>query len=209
MNPRVFWEDTRQPVERRRECRAAHTSTLATALTPLLLQRTSGTDMCIVNTNVRTSVRTYTCTMVTPFTQGTRHGTLASMYVHVYVRTYTCTYVRTCNVMSQLSDWKRAHMCTENHVCFGRIHGSQLREGANAGQHTPTLSLPPSHHCLDGEVQVYVLYHGTRVRTRVFHTRVPFGTMVLEYSRSQRGAMTSSHPLSGGAQMTNSGRFFS
>ncbi len=45
--------------------------------------------------------------------------------------------------MSQLSDWKRAHlMCTENHVCFGRVHGSQLREGANAGQHTPTLSLP-------------------------------------------------------------------
>ena len=34
--------------------------------------------------------------------------------------------------MSQLSDWKGAHMCTENHVCFGRIHGSQLREGANA-----------------------------------------------------------------------------
>jgi hypothetical protein len=27
------------------------------------------------------------------------------------------TYVRTFNVMSQLSDWKRAHMCTENHVC--------------------------------------------------------------------------------------------
>ena len=66
-------------------------------------------------------------------------------------------YVRTYNVMSQLSDWKRAHMCTENHVCFGRIHGSQLREGANAGQHTPTLSLPPSHHCLDGEV-----YRGNR-----------------------------------------------
>jgi hypothetical protein len=58
----------------------------------------------------------------------------------------------TYNVMSQLSDWKRAHMCTENHVCFGRVHGSQLREGANAGQHTPTLSLPPSHHCLHGEV---------------------------------------------------------
>ncbi len=66
-------------------------------------------------------------------------------------------YVRTYNVMSQLSDWKRAHMCTENHVCFGRIHGSQLREGANTGQHTPTLSLPPSHHCLDGEV-----YRGNR-----------------------------------------------
>jgi hypothetical protein len=65
---------------------------------------------------------------------------------------YHDTYVRTYNVMSQLSDWKRAHMCTENHVCFGRIHGSQLGKGANAGQHTPTLSLPPSHHCLDGEV---------------------------------------------------------
>jgi hypothetical protein len=48
-------------------------------------------------------------------------------------------------------------MCTEKHVCFGRIHGSQLREGANAGQHTPTLSLPPSHHCLNGEV-----YRGNR-----------------------------------------------
>jgi hypothetical protein len=28
--------------------------------------------------------------------------------------------------------WKRAHVCTDNHVaCFGRLHGSQLREGAN------------------------------------------------------------------------------
>ncbi len=73
----------------------------------------------------------------------------------VHVRTYVPmvrTFVRTYNVMSQLSDWKRAHMCTENHVCFGRIHGSQLREGANAGRHIPALSLPPSHHCLDGEV---------------------------------------------------------
>jgi hypothetical protein len=59
-------------------------------------------------------------------------------------------------------------MCTENHVCFGRIHGSQLREGANAGQHTPTLSLPPSHHCLDGEVyrgctHVYMVWHSVYV----------------------------------------------
>jgi hypothetical protein len=52
-----------------------------------------------------------------------------------YVRTYVRTFY---HVMSQLSDWKRAHMCTENHVCFGRIHGSQLREEANAGQHTPS-----------------------------------------------------------------------
>ncbi len=37
----------------------------------------------------------------------------------------------------------KRHMCTENHVCFGRIHGSQLREEANAGQHTYTLSDVP------------------------------------------------------------------
>jgi hypothetical protein len=86
------------------------------------------------------------------------------LIVRTYGRTdgHTCAYVpapyvRTFNVMSQRSDWKRAHMCTENHVCFGRVHGSQLREGANAGQHTPTLSLPPSHYCLDGEV-----YRGNR-----------------------------------------------
>ncbi len=67
------------------------------------------------------------------------HGTNGT-----YVRTSRAvrTYHGTFNVMSQLSDWKRAHMCTENHVCIGRIHGSQLREGANEGQHTPTLSLP-------------------------------------------------------------------
>ncbi len=93
------------------------------------------------------------------------HGTVRTYvqwYAHVYLVPWYHWYVnaysvRTCNVMSQLSDWKRAHMCTENHVCFGRIHGSQLREGANAGQHTPTLSLPRSHHCLDGEV-----YRGNR-----------------------------------------------
>ncbi len=64
-------------------------------------------------------------------------------------------------------------MCTENHVCFGRIHGSQLREGANAGQHTPTLSLPPSHHCLDGEV-----YRGNRHYNVCEHVHVYHGTMV-------------------------------
>ncbi len=50
------------------------------------------------------------------------HMVLPSYHGTMVVR----TYVR--NVMSQLSDWKRAHMCTENHVCFGRIYGSQLRE---------------------------------------------------------------------------------
>ena len=89
--------------------------------------------------------------------RGIQLPTCVPVAPRIPVRTRVRTYVRTYNVMSQLSDWKRAHMCTENHVCFGRIHGSQLREGANAGQHTPTLSLPPSHHCLDGEV-----YRGNR-----------------------------------------------
>jgi hypothetical protein len=47
------------------------------------------------------------------------------------VRTYGLTYHIMVRTHVKLSDWKRAHMCTENHVCFGRIHGSQLREGAN------------------------------------------------------------------------------
>jgi hypothetical protein len=37
--PRMFWENTRQPVERGSECRATHTYTLATALTPLPSRR--------------------------------------------------------------------------------------------------------------------------------------------------------------------------
>jgi hypothetical protein len=79
------------------------------------------------------------------------------LYVHVYhVLTYVRTYVRTYNVMSQLSDWKRAHMCTENHVCFGRIHGSQLREGANAGTYVRTYTYTNMVHS-------YCAYHGTMV----------------------------------------------
>jgi hypothetical protein len=63
--------------------------------------------------------------------------------VRTYVRTYTwlvyvlyhvknnwevqaLTYYRMLCHNFQLSDWKRAHMCTENHVCFGRRHGSRL-----------------------------------------------------------------------------------
>jgi hypothetical protein len=71
------------------------------------------------------------------------------------VRTMVRTYY---NVMSQLLIGK-GHTCAPctRTTCFGRIHGSQLSEGANAGQHTPTLSLPPSHHCLNGEV-----YRGNR-----------------------------------------------
>ncbi len=54
----------------------------------------------------------------------------------VHTRTdVTYVYVRTYNViMSQLSDWKRAHMCTENLATAHELH-----------------------HCLDGEV-----YRGNR-----------------------------------------------
>ncbi len=93
---------------------------------------------------VRTYVRTRVRTNITLSQKQLEIQALR--YVHVYVR----TMVRTYNVMSQLSDWKRAHMCTENHVCFGRVHGSQLREGANAGQHTPVRTrVPPRYSRVD------------------------------------------------------------
>jgi hypothetical protein len=107
-----------------------------------------------VHTRVRTRVPWCSCTYY--LVPVVRTSCDITLYVRTYVRTYVlyvrtyCTYVRTVrtyvlsvrtyNVMSQLSDWKRAHMCTENHVCFGRIHGSLLREG-----------------------RTYVQYHGTRV----------------------------------------------
>ncbi len=85
------------------------------------------------------------------------------------ITVYYSTYVRTYNFMSQLSNWKRAHMCTENHVCFGRIHGSQLREGANAGYVRSTrmpypipMVLPSTHVCTYSSTMV-PWYHGTRV----------------------------------------------
>ncbi len=53
-----------------------------------------------------------------------------------------------CVKVFPTSDWTRAHVCTreENHVCFGSIRGSQLREGANEGQHTPSYTYAPSPH---------------------------------------------------------------
>ncbi len=68
-------------------------------------------------------------------------------------------------MLSQLSDWKRAHMCTENHVCFGRIHGSQLREGAKAGQHTLYSSTNGTDWYHFGMV---LEYHGTYMYVHVF-----------------------------------------
>jgi hypothetical protein len=48
------------------------------------------------------------------------NGTMVHVYTYtcMAIRTGTRTRVRTYHVMSQLSDWKRAHMCTENHVCI-------------------------------------------------------------------------------------------
>ncbi len=120
------------------------------------------------------------------------HGTRVPRYVHVY-------YVRTSryyNVMSQLSDWKRAHMCTdENHVCFGRIHGSQLR--VRTYTYVVCHNVPWYHgivyHTIIGTmvppmVPCYRYWyssthdHGTRVPYyRRYGTRVHFGTRVPWY----------------------------
>jgi hypothetical protein len=63
---------------------------------------------------------------------------------------------RVCRKMSQLSDWNVVHR--EPLVFWEDTQQPVEREGANAGQHTPTLFLlPPSHHCLNGEV-----YRGNR-----------------------------------------------
>jgi hypothetical protein len=49
---------------------------------------------------------------------------------------------------------KTANMCTENHMCFGWIHGSQLRERERMQSNT---RLHSRNHCLNGEV-----YRGNR-----------------------------------------------
>ncbi len=93
----------------------------------------------------------------------------------MYVRTYTCTYhgmytytyhgTPWYNVRSQLSDWKRAHMCTENHVCFGMYVRTMVRT------YTCT-NITLSQKRLEIQALRYVLeYHGTMVRTHV-RTRV-------------------------------------
>jgi hypothetical protein len=103
-------------------------------------------------------------------------GTMVPWYHWYVVRTYVHVYVRTYNVVSQLSDWKRAHMCTANHVCFGRIHGSQLREGANAHLHSRYGQYRPHTTCFVMS-QLVPWYHWY-VRTWYMCTMVPSGTMV-------------------------------
>ncbi len=94
------------------------------------------------------------------------------------VRAYVRTYVRTYNVMSQLSDWKRAHMCTENHVCFGRIHGSQYT-------YVRTTRIPDVR--TNG---TFLRYHGIVhvLRTYYVHVYVRAPTWALPaYERRHRG----------------------
>jgi hypothetical protein len=95
----VFWGDTRQPVERGSECRATHTYTLATALTPLPRWRGLPRESPLQCLRVRT--HTYGHTGV----YYTYHGTLASTVYQWYsstmvwpysiasTSTYTCTMV--------------------------------------------------------------------------------------------------------------------
>jgi hypothetical protein len=80
--PRAFWEDTRLPVERGSECRATHTSMLATAFTPL------------------------------PQRRGLLRATTINVCEHVCLDTYTMVLqYRGSNVIQQLPDWKRATCC--------------------------------------------------------------------------------------------------
>jgi hypothetical protein len=72
------------------------------------------------------------------------------MYVLWYIHVYAYIVLLVCH--SFLIGKERTCMCTENHVRVERIHGSQERGGANAGQHTPTHPLILSHQCLNGGV---------------------------------------------------------
>jgi hypothetical protein len=81
--------------------------------------------------------------------------------LRTYVRTcdiqYSTYVVRTCvrlrtYVMSQLCDCKRAHMYVPTTTCVWEDTRQPVERRSDAEQHRPTLSLHPSHHCLNGEV---------------------------------------------------------
>ncbi len=63
-------------------------------------------------------------------------------------------------MLSQLSDWKRAHSHVhwENHVCVVGGYTAASWERERMQGHTPTLSLRPSHHCLNGKVYSKTTY---------------------------------------------------
>ncbi len=103
------------------------------------------------------------------YTTCIRVRTMVHIMAHMYhgiVPWYTCasTRVRTRVVRTYVPQRHnfligKGHTCALRTTCVlgGYTRSSQLRERANAGQHTPTLSLPPSHHCFNGEV-----YRGNR-----------------------------------------------
>jgi hypothetical protein len=113
----VFMEDTRQPVERERMQVNTHLhSRYRPHTTASTARSTAGMNrhfkVCEhVGLDTNQSLHsTYVPTIMVP--------SVRTMVPLWYQGTYVRTYVRTYNVMSQLSDWKRAHMCTENHVCL-------------------------------------------------------------------------------------------
>jgi hypothetical protein len=151
-----------------------------------------------VRTYVRTHVRTRIPWYVHVYSTSTVHmcalfqsescDISVSVSVPMFVRAFQS---ESCDTTVS---WKRACLSlvsvsqsTENHVCFGRIHGSQLREGANAGQHTPH-----PHTTASTARSTAGTYVRPYVRTRTYvHVYVPwyvhvtrtYGhyTMVLEY----------------------------
>ncbi len=106
---------------RRSECRVTHTNTLATALTPLRRRRGLPRESPLLR--LRACRLGYEPEPASPPSWG--DGPLKCPWVldSAAGRCYN-------NVagMSQLPDWKSTlpHTCADNHVYFGRIHGSQL-----------------------------------------------------------------------------------
>jgi hypothetical protein len=83
----------------------------------------------------------------------------SSTYTSEHSSTYMCTYVRTYHGTRVLRTYMSALFQSEScditlpYRTYACVLGEcTAAEGTNAGQHTPTLSLPPSHHCLNGEV---------------------------------------------------------
>jgi hypothetical protein len=108
------------------------------------------------------------------------HGTSTRSMVPVapeipemlFVRTHNHTMVISIDNISQFSDWKRAHMCTEStlvHTC------TYVRTYYTYTRHTCTVKL--CHHCTYVHVyQDHLWYHG----------RVPACTMVPWYHVTYR-----------------------
>jgi hypothetical protein len=113
--------------------------------------------------NVRTYVlRTY-YNVTSQLSDWKRVRTRVNCEITVRTRTY-----------SDSESWKRAHMCTgtDNHVCFLKINGSQLREGGTTYTctyvrtrvRTRVRTIMLCHNFLIGKVHVY---HGTYVQVYV------------------------------------------